>query len=279
MRVLVTGAAGYIGRRLCTTLRHEGHEVFGVDIRGSADLICDVSRDPVPLDGFDAVVPLAAIVGAPACAADPDTAHLVNVNAAEQLADALGSQRCVYLTTDSGYPPGDAIGEDASFSPQSVYARTKAEAGRILRARGATVLRLASLFGLSAAMRDDLLLHSFVQDAVGGEIRVRSPHLRRGFVHQWDVCEVVAWALEAPEAPGRIYNVTGPDRLTKGQVAEICADVTGAKVTIDPIPESDPDLRDFWMVSALPDPPVRSIIGKIPELIQHYRVVAQRAKD
>lgn len=276
-RILVTGSEGYIGSVLCPLLRRAGLEVIGLDVKTG----WDATRDALPLDGVTGVVPLAALVGAKLCEQDPKGARAVNVGAAKQLAESLDGRPCVYLTTDSGYAPSNRAWESDPFYPRSVYARTKHEAAEILRAKGATVFRLASLFGESPAMRDDLLAHFFVKTAVetGKTPYVNEPETRRAFVHVDDVCQAILHALLLGNQPcARVYNLTSGDRLTKYDLVEQVAWATGAsetRATFDNLHEAfgggDEDARDFWLESAWPRPMLRRLSAEIPSLVTYYR--------
>src|SRR4051794_15935355 len=149
MRVLVTGAAGYVGVPTSAALLTAGHTVRAVDsLRfggagllglypgGRFHLVRGDIRDPALLeqavDGVDAVVHLAAIVGDPACAADPDTAVAVNLHATTALREAAqhaGVRRLVFASSCSVYGHGDQmIDETAPVRPLSLYAETKLDA-------------------------------------------------------------------------------------------------------------------------------------------------------
>src|SRR5687767_13576982 len=120
-RVLVTGAAGYVGSILCEHLLNAGHEVIALDrllhrqngpfhlcARPGFDFVFGDARDenvlrPL-LANADVLIPLAAIVGAPGCDRDPATAVSTNLDAVRMLNRLRSpSQLVVYPTTNSGY--------------------------------------------------------------------------------------------------------------------------------------------------------------------------------
>jgi nucleoside-diphosphate-sugar epimerase len=149
VRVLVTGAAGYLGSVLCEHLLAAGHRVVALDavhhgvpsllhLAGRADFefVRGDARDEATLHTLvasaDAIVPLAAVVGAPACDRDPWLATSTNLDAIHTLL-ALRSpaQLVVYPTTNSGYGTrsGDVFcTEDTPLQPISLYGRTKVDA-------------------------------------------------------------------------------------------------------------------------------------------------------
>lgn len=280
MKILVTGSEGYIGKPLCAALRANGHEVVALDLKTG----WDATKDDLPLDGVDTVIPLAAVVGAPACAKDPARAREVIVGSAERLAERLDGRGCFYLTTDSGYPPGSDIAADTPMYPESAYARLKHEAAEILRAKGAAVLRLASLFGVSSPMRDDLLAHWLIRETlrVGALPSISCPSTRRAFVHVDDVVESVAvaagnWRRGAFLGAGVVYNLASPDRLTKRDLAVAVALACGVRLSFHETDTPDIDGRDFWLTGAFGFCG-RRLSAEIPKLVEYYRAQKETAK-
>lgn len=267
MRVVITGAAGYLGSalvlRLISWLR-PGDSIVGVDLQ-AGPLICfapcsafefvradagDLGVLAPYLRSADALVPLAALVGASACVKRPDEAMRVNQEAVERLlADFRG--RVVFPTTDAGYPPTTAAAEDYPFYPRSLYAQTKAAAAKAVLARGnAVVYRLASVFGPSASMRNDLLLHHLVQQAVWARSCILTGlKVRRSFVHIDDVVRAFSAALYEEILPG-LYNLSNEEKLTKEVVGQqVVAQCPGYGFTPELNADGgvrDPDSRDFW---------------------------------
>jgi nucleoside-diphosphate-sugar epimerase len=243
--VLVTGGAGYLGSILCQHLLAAGYRVTVVDnlTHGQAGLfhLCadrrftfvrgDV-RDQRLIERLlrdvDAIVPLAAIVGAPACDRDPRLAREVNLDAVVMLNRFRSrEQLVVFPTTNSGYgaKSGDVFcTEETPLEPVSLYGQTKVEAeAALLASPNAVSLRLATVFGTSPRMRLDLLVNHFVYAAVtDGYLVIFEKDAKRNYVHIRDVADGILHALaNAPQMIGRPYNLGLDDaNLSKAQLAQ-----------------------------------------------------------
>ena len=178
--VLVTGGAGYLGSVLCERLLQADFKVTVLDnlVYGQHSLfhLCsnpkfqfiqgdvrDVEVLRKSMEYADVIIPLAAVVGAPACAKDPWLAEAVNLDAILSL-NTLRSpnQLVIFPTTNSGYgtQSGDVYCTELTpLVPISLYGQTKSRAEAILLESGNVVtLRLATVFGMSPRMRLDLSL-------------------------------------------------------------------------------------------------------------------------
>jgi nucleoside-diphosphate-sugar epimerase len=229
--VLVTGGAGYIGSILCGYLLDAGYQVTVLDNllyrEGSLfhlaahphfNFVHGDARSESTLRALlptaDAIIPLAAVVGAPACDLDPWLAESTNLGAI-QLLNRLRSpqQLVVYPTTNSGYgtKTGDVYcTEDTPLEPISLYGRTKADAEtELLNSPNTITLRLATVFGLSPRMRLDLLVNHFVYAALTDHyIVIFEKDFKRNYIHIRDVAEAFLHCLGHAEAMrGRPYNV------------------------------------------------------------------------
>jgi nucleoside-diphosphate-sugar epimerase len=240
VRVLITGGAGYIGSTLTPSLLAAGHRVRVLDalLHGGRPLLSawahpsfefqrgDVrDRDAVAraLEGIDAVIHLAAIVGDPACAKHPDLAKAVNHEASLQLLDACqnrGIGRFIFASTCSNYgkmkDPDSYVDEASELSPVSLYAETKVAVERAMLDRRAangfcpTLLRFATIYGVSPRMRFDLTVNEFTLEMVGrGRLVVYGEQFWRPYVHVADAARAVSAVLEAPieAVRGEVFNV------------------------------------------------------------------------
>lgn len=277
MRVLLTGGAGYMGSVTAQRLLHAGHEVrvldslryggqsmlglfahrgfqfIGGDIR-DAGCVADA------LKGVDAVVHLAAIVGDPACAREPVLAQEVNYEASVQLAELSqrqGVDRFVFASTCSNYgnvPSNEYVDEDAPLNPVSLYAQTKVQVEKFLldiNGTGrvnATVLRFATLFGLSPRMRFDLTVNEFAMElSLHGKLVVFGEQFWRPYVHVSDAAQAIALAVEAPQqkTAGRVFNVGDRGQnYQKGTIVDLAAERMGDQVEIERVSRSE-DPRDY----------------------------------
>ncbi len=239
MRVLITGGAGYLGTTLSSELLDHGHAVRVLDslLHGGRPLLHLLGRDGftfqrgdvrdpeavrTALTSIDAVVHLAAIVGDPACSAAPVLARAVNLDAPIALFDqarAAGVSRFVFASTCSNYGKmenTDALAtEDHPLRPVSLYAETKVAVERHLLAQAppspaVTLLRFATLYGLSARMRFDLTVNEFAMElALGRKLVVFGEQFWRPYVHVRDAARGIRMALAAPleVVSGRVFNV------------------------------------------------------------------------
>ena len=303
-RVLVTGAAGYIGSVLCGRLLAAGYAVTGLDNlmygeQGLLPLCADERFDFVfgdardertvkPLLGnVDVIVPLAAVVGAPACDRDPWLATSTNLDAVRML-NRLRSpgQLVVYPTTNSGY--GTRSGEvrcteDTPLEPISLYGRTKVEAEReLLGSPNAVSFRLATVFGVSPRMRIDLLVNHFTYAAVtDGYLVVFEKHFRRNFVHIRDVADGFVHGIErASQMTGRAYNM-GLDsaNLSKEELALLVQKHVPRFFVHFAEVGSDPDKRDYIVsnqrLREAGFEARRSLDDGIRELLKAYRLMGR----
>ena len=302
--VLVTGGAGYLGSILCEHLLDAGYRVTVVDnlrygqsplfhlcAHPAFEFVWGDVRDERLLQRLvgaaDVLIPLAAIVGAPACDRDPWLAESVNLEAV-RLLNRLRSPRqlVVYPNTNSGYGAqsgGLFCTEETPLEPISLYGRTKVEAElELLNSPNSITLRLATVFGMSPRMRLDLLVNHFVYAAVtDGYIVLFEKDFQRNFVHIRDVADCFLHCLaHADRMIGRPYNV-GLDaaNLSKEQLAlAIKQHVPNFCVQYSEI-GVDPDKRNYVVsnerIRQSGFEAQRSLDDGIRELLKGYRMLAR----
>jgi len=300
--VLVTGGAGYLGSVLCEHLLDAGYKVTAMDclLFGQNSLFhlganknfefifgdCrDESQVKKALKGVDVIIPLAAIVGAPACDRDPWMTKEINYEAIKMLNRVRSrDQLIVYPTTNSGY--GTKSGslhctEETPLEPISLYGVTKCDAEKeLLDSNNAVTLRLATVFGLSPRMRLDLLVNHFTYMAVTeGYLVIFEKDFKRNFVHIRDVADCFVHCIENfDRMKGRPYNV-GLDaaNISKEELAlEIKEHVPNFFVHFSEV-GSDPDKRNYIVsnqrLREAGFEAKRSLSEGIQELIKGYRML------
>lgn len=303
-RILVTGALGYLGSVLCEHLLEKGFHVRAVDNllygvgqqglfhlcdRPSFDFVKGDVRDEAlmkrVLVDADVVIHLAAIVGASACARDPQLATGVNLDSVRLLSRLSSSrQLIIFPNTNSGY--GITTGaafctEESPLQPISHYGKTKVQAEEVLLQRQNTIcLRLATVFGMSPRMRLDLLVNHFVYAAfTDGYLVIFEKDFKRNFVHIRDVADCMLYCMaNAHCMTGKPYNL-GLDsaNLSKEELAlKVREHVPNFYVHFAPI-GNDPDQRNYLVSSQrlrqCGFEARRSLDDGIRELLKGYRMM------
>ena len=274
MHVTVTGGAGYIGAPTSRELLKAGHAVTVLDAllhgqepvaaaleQAGARVIPGDVRDSEArreaLAGAEAVVHLAAIVGDPACAKNPELAQAVNVDATRAVfADAASAQRFVFASTCSNYgrmtDPLVPVDETAPLAPVSLYAEQKVAVERELLAAAPggpaiTCLRFATIYGVAERMRFDLTVNEFTRDLWDGRtLDVYGEQFWRPYVHVTDAARAVAMVLATPveKVGGAVFNVGHTDEnYRKLDLVEVISDrIRDVKVRYV---HRDEDPRDY----------------------------------
>lgn len=245
-KVLITGGAGYIGSVLTGHLLNEGYKVTCFDnlAYGQKSLMIyannpdfdfiygDVRNKELlekTIPDFDVIIPLAALVGMPACDKKPMDAVSINYDAIVLINSLRNkNQKLVFATTNSGY--GTKTGEvfcteETPLEPISLYGKTKVDAERHLLEpdKKAVTLRLATVFGMSPRMRTDLLVNDFVlKAATDGYIVIYQKDFKRNYLHIKDVARCFQHCIENYDMmKGQAYNVGLDDaNLSKAELAE-----------------------------------------------------------
>lgn len=270
MKILVTGAAGYIGAVLVPELLKKDYEITAIDnfiynqtslldccrnknftiIRGDArdrGLISDCLKDT------DAIFPLACLTGAPLCAKNAVSAKSVNFEAVKMILELRSkNQIIIFPTTNSGYGIGQNgiyCTEKTPLNPVSLYGRLKVDIEKVLLDAGNCItLRFATVFGISPRMRLDLLVNDFTYRAVTDRyLVIFQAHFKRNYLHIRDAAKAFIHCLENwHKMKDEPYNVGLSDaNLNKRELCEeIKKEIPDFYFTEAQVGE-DPDKRDY----------------------------------
>ena len=268
--ILVTGGAGYLGSTMVPDLLAAGHSVTVLDNfmfkQTSLNHCChhpnfkvvkgDIRQKDTMLKlmkNADAIIPLAALVGAPLCSLDPIGATTINHDAIELMLKLLSNDQIVLMpTTNSAYGTGDKdnyCNEDSPLRPISQYAIEKVEIEKeLMQHQNAISFRLATVFGMSPRMRIDLLVNDFTYRAVNdGFVVLFESHFKRNYIHVRDVSRVFQHALNNHnEMKGEIYNVGLSDaNVSKKELCEHIQKQLPEFIFVDEQIGKDPDQRNY----------------------------------
>lgn len=273
MKLLVTGHHGYIGSITVPVLEAAGHEVTGLDslLYEGCDLypadgpptalavdIRDV--EPKHLDGFDAVVHLAALSNDPLGDLDRELTIAINFEATLRVARAArdaGVRRFVFASSCSMYgasDSGQAVDESAPLKPLTAYAESKVRSEEALAELASpdfapVSMRNATAYGASPRLRLDIVLNNLVGWALTtGAVRILSDGTPwRPLVHVEDIARATVAIVEAPEevVRGQAFNVGRDDENYQvRELAEIARLAVG-DCEVEFGGSGDPDPRSY----------------------------------
>tara|TARA_R110000822_G_scaffold302504_2_gene426714 strand:- start:4240 stop:5076 length:837 start_codon:yes stop_codon:yes gene_type:complete len=231
----------------------------------------------------DIIIPLAAIVGAPACDANQDLATAINYNQIEFIVDNLRKdQKLLMPNTNSQYGSSDSIiTEESPFNPLSHYAVTKCKAEEYIMDWGNGIcLRLATVFGSSPRMRTDLLVNDFVYKTITeGCLVLFQSHFKRNYIHVRDIAYTFLHCIENySKLNGEVFNVgLSNANLNKKELAETIKNYFPNLVIIENEFSTDKDNRNYIVsndkLEATGWKPKYTIEDGINELILAYKMV------
>lgn len=242
-KILITGGAGYLGSVIAEHFLSLGHSVTVLDNlyykqlsllhlfkhRQFKFVLGDVRNKEFLqqlVTEHDVIIPLAAVVGMPACDKNPQLAMDLNFHQIEHVLEVLGDhQKLILPNTNSQYgSSSDIITEESPFNPLSLYAKTKCDAENAMLAKGNGVsLRLATVFGVSPRMRQDLLVNDFVYKALtDGYLVLFEADFKRNYIHIRDIARTFQFILENyDKCKGQAFNVgLSSANLSKLELAE-----------------------------------------------------------
>ena len=303
MKVLITGGAGYLGSNLTRHLLEAGYTVTVLDnlmydqvtllhLFGNPKFQFELGdvRDKKLLQELvelnDVIIPLAAIVGMPACKANPELTVAVNYQQVADIVEVLrDDQKLILPNTNSQYGSSDSIiTEESPFNPLSLYAKTKCDAENTMLAKGNGVsLRLATVFGVSPRMRTDLLVNDFVyKSVVDGYLVLFEAHFKRNYIHVQDIARTFQFIIENyDKCKGHAFNVgLSTANLSKLELAEkIKSHIPSLVIKQDDFKE-DFDKRNYIVsnekLEALGWKPIYDLDYGIKQLMSAYKIVINK---
>jgi len=293
MKILVTGGAGYKGVKLVAKLLSKGYDVTLLDnfmygfepvlhLAQNENLTIlkqDIRNGIDNITQFDIVFHLAAISGYPACAANPASAQLINVEATGKLSGSLSKkQMIIYASTTSFYgASGEPCNEETPIDSVSHYGGTKYKAETLLGARENFIgLRFATIFGFSPKMRMDLMVNDFVYKALKeGVIVLFDSYAKRTFIHIDDAVDAYIFAMEnRDKMKGNIFNVGGNHlNLSKLEIATAIQSHIDFKIVDSDV--KDKDVRHFVVsfdkIKGIGFVPKKSLDDGISEMLRIFK--------
>jgi nucleoside-diphosphate-sugar epimerase len=306
MKILITGGAGYLGSVIAGRMLKEGYKVIVLDklVFNQTSLLQYTSNSDFKFihgdvrneklleklcNEADVIIPLAAIVGFPACAAEPELAREINYQQIFNIVKFTNGKgkKILYPNTNSGYGLGTGQSEcteESPLTPISVYGTTKCAAENFLKtSTDAIIFRLATVFGVSQRMRTDLLVNDFVYKAITDKyIVVFEKTFKRNFIHIEDVANAFVFMLNNYDKyKGEVFNVGLSDaNLSKQELLEkIQAHVKDFAVVYDDYYE-DPDKRNYIVsnekIEATGWKPEWGLDRGIEQLIMAYQMIVPK---
>lgn len=306
MTILITGASGYIGSVLIDELftnyssmfkkiiavdnlmykqtsliqysNRTEFEFHKLDVRDYNKMLPIVKR-------ADIIIPLACIVGMPACKKYPELTVETNQKAIEWLASVTTkNQKIIFPTTNSGYGIGqDGIycTEETPLNPISLYGVTKSDAEKVLLQNGnAVTLRLATVFGISPRMRLDLLVNDFTYKAFKDKyIVLFESHFKRNFIHIRDVIFTFVFAIKNfDKMRGQTFNVgLSSANISKKELCETIKKFIPEFYIAESDINEDPDKRNYIVsnskLESLGWYPKYTLEMGIEELLKAYPII------
>jgi len=276
-KILVSGGAGYIGSVLVKLLLESGYFVRVIDnLKFGGEAIIDLLNNPnfefvkgdtrndddlrKAVQGIDYIAHLAAIVGDPACAKEPDLARATNLDASKnfyKIANENGVKKFVFASTCSNYgkmkDENAFVNEESELSPVSLYAETKVGVEQFLLSQDKnnickpTNLRFSTVYGLSPRIRFDLTVNEFTKElALDRELVIFGEQFWRPYCHVIDLARGVQTIFEADEekVAFEVFNVGDTDENYQKQmiVAEIQKQLPDSKIKYV---QKNEDPRDY----------------------------------
>jgi len=301
-KVLITGGAGYLGSVLTEVLLNRGYNVTVVDNliykqtslapftynKNFKFILGDVTDNGMlrPLvESHDVIIPLAAIVGMPACKANPELTIKVNYEQVKNITEwSTKNQMIIIPNTNSQYgSSSEIITEESPFKPLSLYAETKCDAEKsVLDSGNGIALRLATVFGMSYRMRMDLLVQDFVYKAISdGYLVLFESHFIRNYIHIRDIANTFLFMIENYDrCNNNAFNVgLSEANCTKLELAQAIQKFVPDLVIVQNEFKKDFDQRNYMVsnhkLESTGWKPQFSLEDGIQELIEGYKLITK----
>ena len=276
-KILITGGAGYLGSVITQALFNRGmvkklviydnlmyNQTSSMNFshQKNFEFVYGDVRDKKLLKKYveeaDIIIPLAAIVGFPACERDKELATAVNYEHVRYICELIKDtdKKIIYPNTNSGYGIGEdgICTEDSPLNPISHYGVTKVNAEKEVLGVGGISLRLATVFGSSMRMRMDLLVNEFVYKALTDKyITIFEKDFVRNYIHIRDVAHTFMFMLERYDKySGETFNVgLSEANLSKEELVELIKTyIPDFAITYSDYYQ-DPDKRNYIVSNAV----------------------------
>ena len=301
MRILITGGSGYLGSVIVPILLERGYHVIVYDnlmynqltltdlcYKKNFEFVYGDVRDYTKLNNYvnksDCIIPLAGIVGFPACEKDKQLATAVNYYQIKDIVDNMSAdQMLLFPNTNSGYGSraSGVVTETNKLTPISHYGQTKCDAENYIKSHSKGIIfRLATVFGVSLRMRLDLLVNEFVYKALTDKyITIFEREFVRNYIHIRDVASVFEWMIVNYDThQNQIFNVGLSDtNINKQQLSEKIKEyISDLAITYSDY-YKDPDKRDYIVsnkkIESTGWNPKYSLDDGIKELIMAYQII------
>jgi nucleoside-diphosphate-sugar epimerase len=301
-KILITGGAGYLGSVLTEVLLNKGYYVTVLDnlIYKQTSvapfayhpnfnfILGDVTIESTLkslVESHDVIIPLAAIVGMPACKAQPELTVKINYEQVKNITKWVTKNQMVLIpNTNSQYGSStEIITEESPFKPLSLYAETKCDAEKaVLDSGNGIALRLATVFGMSYRMRMDLLVNDFVYKALeNGYLVLFEAHFIRNYIHIRDIANTFLFMIEN-------YEKCNNNAFNVGLTSANCSKLELANKIKQYVPEliivqndfkQDFDQRNYIVSNAKLESqgwfPTFTLENGIQELIKGYQLITK----
>jgi len=300
--VLITGGAGYIGSVLTEILLNKGYYVTVIDnllykqtsiapftYHPNFELVLgDVTNESQLkslVEKHDVIIPLAAIVGMPACKIQPELTVKVNFKQIKNITKWITKDQILLIpNTNSQYGSStEIITEESPFKPLSLYAETKCDAEKaVLDSGNGIALRLATVFGMSYRMRMDLLVNDFVYKALtDGYLVLFESHFIRNYIHVRDIANTFLFMIENyDKCNNNAFNVGLTEaNCTKLELADKIKQFIPDLVIVENNFKQDFDQRNYMVSNVKLESqgwiPTFTLEDGIQELIKGYQLITK----